>query len=125
ELLKRRRKLPYIPEDADFDLKLSTGKKEYFLSRNPRGFVFGPRSPELKSGLDDHLTTGEDRQGKFQIHRTVDKRKVWWHTEDSMRAEFQRVWTAHSKRIKPEILDKSGTHVISFRRLIATLSVFQ
>ncbi len=116
-------KLPQFPEASNYELRI-TGKQKFFVRGSTRGLVFGSRNQELMSGGDDHLTVGVNAQGDFvQIHRTVDDRKVWWHTAESIQAEFKRFLRSHSEEIDESELRQPNAYVISLTRVSIVFSI--
>lgn len=117
---KTLKKRKYSKVKASF----SRDKNRFFFIGSLRGFIIGPRDKELKSGNDDHLTIGMNQNGNIhQIHRTIDGKKAWWRTSESLQEDLQNFWISHSKKIDTIDLTQPNSYIISWNRLFIGINI--
>ncbi len=96
------------------EVKADLGSFGFFAHGSSRGLILGPLNAELRTGRDDHITLGIDSEGELvQVHRTIDGRKAWWETPESIHRWLSSLATTHTEQLAPRTLFEQNTYVIS------------
>jgi hypothetical protein len=100
-----------------FEMEIRTGDKGLFVDFKPHLVVLGPRSSDLKTGTDDHVTVVMSGDRIDQAHRKADGIELWHHTGEHLQAELDSLIANASTVVDPREFNQPDTFVVSAKRV--------